>query len=73
MVKGGIMKVYVLVKMFNGIIDDVQIFKDRREAEAEFKEYIGCPIEEFYGENEIYDIAKENGTDIFEVDIDIEN
>jgi len=66
------MKVYVLVKMFNGVIDDVQIFKDRGEAEAEFKEYTGYSIEEFYGENEIH-VAKENGTDIFEVDIDIEN
>jgi len=67
------MKLYVLVKMFNGVIDDVQIFKDRKEAEAEFKEYTGYPIKEFYRENGIYDIAKENGTDIFEIDVDIDS
>lgn len=67
------MKVYVLVKMFNGVIDDVQIFKNRKEAEIEFKEYTGYPIEEFYGENGIHDLAKEGGTDIFEIDVDVES
>jgi hypothetical protein len=64
------MKLYVLVKNFSGINQDVELFRNLKEAGSAFKEYTGFPFNPKYNdpENDFYN-EKFSETKIYELDL----
>lgn len=63
------MKVFVLVKVFGSIIQDVHIFHSYKEAKEAFKEYTGVEYEEAYIDGELNMSEKFDQTEIFKKEI----
>lgn len=63
-------KLYVLVKNFSGINQDVDLFSSEKDATSAFREYTGFTFNDRYSdpENEAYK-EKYSETKIFEIDL----
>ena len=63
-------RIYILVKNFAGVNQDVQLFKSIGEAEMVFEKYTGFPFSSQYNnpESDLYD-EKFSETKIYELDL----
>ena len=63
-------KIYILVKNFSGVNQDIELLGNSREAEIAFKKYTGFPYSNQYNnpESEKYD-EKFSETKIYELDL----
>ena len=63
-------KIYILVKNFSGVNQDVELLRDSREAEMAFEKYTGFPCSNKYNnpQSERYS-EKFSETKIYELDL----
>lgn len=62
-------KVYALVCMYQGLIDDIEVFTDEKAAEKRFEEYTGVSWVDYQNDNEILNEKNEEQTNIYVTDI----
>jgi hypothetical protein len=58
-------KVYVLVCMFQGLIDDVKVFANKEESEESFEQYTGVSWPDYEDNTEILTNKDEEQTNIY--------
>jgi hypothetical protein len=72
------MKLWIAVEVFQGVVQDVHVFKTREEAEKWFKGYTGLSYENYYAEPDTYPEVEEGEynedyeeTKIFEAEVEL--
>jgi hypothetical protein len=62
-------EMYVVVCMFQGLIDDVNVFTDEKKAEKRFEEYTEVSWKDYENDTDILNNTNEEQTNIYKVQI----